>query len=627
VTQSIPTMTSRAFATAFALRPNLVSWFLGAGASAASGIPTGYAMIRDFKAKIFCSHNNISRREIDAGDQVWVDRMDDFFRRTSVLPPDGDPNEYAAAFEMVYPQERHRRQYIEDAVRKGTPCYGHKVLGALMAARKVDCVFTTNFDPLIEDTVLAANALLQAAEQTRPTVAAIDSGERAMRCLKESGWPLVAKLHGDYQSVRIKNTGSELEKQDETMRHVLVEASQRFGMVFVGYSGRDQSVMEALTSVLKEKTPFPNGLYWVVSAASKLLPAVTEFLTIAHHAGVDVAVVECSTFDELAADLIKEVGLPSPLLNMVTQGRPTPRLVPVKLPSNATRQYPMLRLSALLIESMPQVARRVTLAQPLTTPAARGLFRERNCKAIVAAYGRDLAVFGKDEEVVAALASVGGQLAGTVDLNPTQDSWALGLLYDALTKALSRHRPLIPRYKRSGHSLLVAGPREGEDQEWARKRALDLARLRAAYEANLTGQVPKLDFPFHEGVFLKLEQIEDRWWCGFEPYTFVDVPREKLYQTPPTEAASVHEALGVQHGRRGGDPAGDWRREHWATKYNKHWANIIDAWAAILTTTKDGTVRAFGIDQQAGVDASFSISSQTGWSRPGHHHPYFERTK
>lgn len=627
MTQPIPTMTSRAFATAFALRPNLVSWFLGAGASAASGIPTGYSMIRDFKAKIFCSHNDISRREIDAGDQVWIDRMDDFFRRTSVLPPDGDPNEYAAAFEMVYPQERHRRQYIEDAVRKGTPCYGHKVLGALMAARKVDCVFTTNFDPLIEDTALTANALLQVADQTRPTVAAIDSGERAMRCLKESGWPLVAKLHGDYQSVMIKNTGSELEKQDETMRHVLVEASQRFGMVFVGYSGRDQSVMEALTSVLKEKAPFPNGLYWVASSAAKLLPAVTEFLSIAHHAGVDVAVVECTTFDELAADIIKEVDLPLPLLNMVTQGRPTPRLVPVELPSNATRQYPMLRLSALLIDSMPRVARRVTLAQPLTTPAARALLREQNCKAVVAAYGRHLAVFGKDEEIVAALASFGGQLSGTVDLNPTQDSWAMGLLYDALTKALSRHRPLIPRYKRSGHSLLIAGPREGEDEEWARKRAQDLARLRAAYEANLTGQVPKLDFPFHEGVFLKLEQIEDRWWCGFEPYTFVDVPREQLDQTSPMEAASVQEAMGAHYGRRGGDPAGDWRREHWATKYNKHWANIIDAWAAMLTTTKDGTVRAFGIEQQAGVDAPFSISTRTAWSRPGHHHPYFERTK
>jgi hypothetical protein len=373
VTQSIPTMTSRAFATAFALRPNLVSWFLGAGASAASNIPTGYAMIRDFKAKIFCSHNNISRREIDAGDRVWTDRIDDFFLRTSLLPPNGDPNEYAAAFEMVYPQERHRRQYIEDVVRNGVPCYGHKVLAALMAAGKVDCVFTTNFDTLIEDTALSANGLLQVADQRRPTVAAIDSSERAMLCLNESGWPLVAKLHGDYRSIRIKNTGSELEKQDETMRHVLVEANQRLGMVFVGYSGRDASVMEALTSVLKEKTPFPNGLYWVTSSASKLLPAVTEFLITAHHAGVDVAVVECSTFDELAADLIKEVNLPAALLDMVTQGRPAPRLVRVALPSTATRPYPMLRLSALLIEYLPPVARRVTLAQPLTTPVARAL--------------------------------------------------------------------------------------------------------------------------------------------------------------------------------------------------------------------------------------------------------------
>lgn len=627
MTQSIPTMTSRAFAMAFVLRPNLVSWFLGAGASAASNIPTGYAMIRDFKAKIFCTQNHIPSREIDAGDQVWVDRINDFFRRTSMLPPDGHPNEYAAAFEMVYPQERHRRQYIEDAVRNGVPCYGHKVLSALMAAGKVDCVFTTNFDTLIEDTALSSNALLPVNDRRRPFVAALDSGERAMLCLKESAWPLVAKLHGDYQSIKIMNTGSELEKQDETMRHVLVEASQRFGMVFVGYSGRDESVMEALTSVLKEKTPFPNGLYWVTSSASKLLPAVTEFLTIAYHAGVDVAVVECSTFDELAADLMKDVALPAPLFNMVNQGRPTPRLVPVELPSNSTRHYPILRLSALLIESLPRVARRVTLAQPLTTPVARALLREQHCKAVVASYGRELAVFGRDEEVVAALTSVGGQLAGTVDLNPTQDSWALGLLYDALTKALSRHRPLIPRYKRSGHSLLVAGPREGEDQTWARKRAQDLGRLRAAYEANLTGQVPKLGFPFHEGVFLKLEHIEDRWWCGFEPYTFVDVPREQLDQAPSAEIASVQEALGVHCGRRGGDPAGDWRREHWATKYNKHWANIIDAWAATLTTTRDSTVRAFGIDDQAGVDASFTISTQTGWSRPGHHHTYFERTK
>jgi SIR2-like domain len=243
--------------------------------SAASGIPTGYAMIRDFKAQIFCRETNLSRREIDTADPIWIERIDAFFRRTSLLPPDCDPSEYAAAFEAVYPQPRHRRQYIDDAISKGTPCFGHKVLGSLIAAGKVDCAFTTNFDPVVEESALSANAILPVADQARPTVAAIDSADRAMRCLNESDWPLVAKLHGDYQSIAIKNTGLELEKQDARMRHVLVEAGNRFGMVFVGYSGRDASIMEALNSVLDNPSPFPNGLYWVISSASRLLPAAS----------------------------------------------------------------------------------------------------------------------------------------------------------------------------------------------------------------------------------------------------------------------------------------------------------------------------------------------------------------
>lgn len=242
----IKTISAAKFATSFDLRPNLVAWFLGAGASAASGIPTGYAMIRDFKAQIFCREMSLSKREIDTADPIWIHRIDAFFRQTSLLPPDGDPTEYAKAFEAVYPEARHRRQFIDDAISKGTPCFGHKVLGSLMAAGKVDCVFTTNFDPLIEETTHSANAILPVDKQKRPTVAAIDSADRAMRCLNESDWPLVAKLHGDYQSIAIKNTGLELEEQDARMRHVLMESCKRFGMIFVGYSGRDASIMEAV---------------------------------------------------------------------------------------------------------------------------------------------------------------------------------------------------------------------------------------------------------------------------------------------------------------------------------------------------------------------------------------------
>lgn len=624
MSKSIPTISAAEFATALALRPGLFAWFLGAGASAASGIPTGYAMIRDFKTQIFCRESRLSRREIDASDQVWIERIDDFFRRTSLLPPEGDPTEYSAAFEAVYPNERHRRQYIADAINKGTPCFGHRVLAALMASKQLNCVFTTNFDPLVEESATIANALLPTAEQTRPTVAALDSADRALRCLQEADWPLVAKLHGDYQSIAIKNTGSELEVQDERMRHVLVEACKRFGFVFVGYSGRDASVMEALESALRDPSPFPNGLYWVSSSASRLLPAVTQFLERAQIAGVDVTVVECKTFDELAADIVNLVQLPSQLHQHVMRERSESRLVPVKVSTVEARNFPVLRYSALRLEELPLVARRFTLKQAATSPEVRALLKEHQCRAVVAANGRELAAFGRDEEIVAALGTLGAQVAGTVDLEPTRDSWALGLIYDALVKALSRHRPLIPRFKRSGHSLVVAAPREGEDAEKARRREKDLAQLRAAYESSLTGSVPKLGFPYQEGVFLKLDRIEDRWWCGFEPYTFVDVPRNP----PPSDGTEEHDELGRSLERRGGDPAGDWRRERWAQKFNKQWAGIVSAWSALLTSTQeDGAVRAFGIDGSTGIDAKFIVSPVTGWSRPAHQHTYFERTR
>lgn len=586
-------------------------------------------MIRDFKAQIFCRETNLSKREIDTADPIWVERIDDFFRRTSLLPPDGDSREYAAAFEAVYPQPRHRRQYIANAIAKGTPCFGHRVLASLMAAGKVDCIFTTNFDPLAEDAVVSANAILPAADQRRPTVAAIDNADRAKRCLDESDWPLIAKLHGDYQSIAIKNTESELQQQDALMRHVLVEAGKRFGMLFVGYSGRDTSILEALNDVLASPSPFPNGLYWVASSAGRLLPAVKEFLVRAQAAGVDVSVVECTTFDELAAEIAKAIDLPQVLCHHVMKGRPTPRLVPVQIPNAKARAFPVLRYSAILLQSMPTAARRIMLSQSTTSAEVRDIFKAKGCRATVAALGRELAVFGQDQEILGALASLGPSLAGTINLDPTGDSWAKGLLYDTLVRSLARQRPLIPRYRRSGHSLVVATPRDGDDPERARRQQQILSRLCNAYGTSLFGAVPRLGVPFQEGVHLKLEQVDGKWWCGFEPYTFVQLPRGDTPQTESAEDMVAEDApaeMGMQAERRG-DPAGDWRRERWAPRYNRNWASIIEAWAQLLTETGGTTRSAFGLEEGTGIDAVFKVSTVTGYSRPSHHHAYFDRSK
>ena len=616
----IPTLSGAEFASAFALRPNRFAWFLGAGASAASGIPTGYSMIRDFKKKIFCQQNNYSSQEVDSGDPLWSERIEEFFKRTNILPPDGHPEEYSAAFEAVYPQESHRRQYIDDAVSKGAPCFAHRVLAALMSSRQTDCVFTTNFDPLVEESVTLSNALLPVESQKRPTVAAIDSAERALRCLNESDWPLIAKLHGDYKSAKIKNTNAELQTQDANMRLVLIETCKRYGLVIVGYSGRDASIMEALEHFLREPHAYPGGVYWVTSSKSRLLPTVKQLLEHAIIAGVNAVVVESKTFDELAGDLIAQVKLPDILRNHVDVHKVAERLQPVIPLATEALQFPVLRYSAILVERLPPEARRLSLTRPLTTADARRLLKEQKCRAVVAALGKELALFGRDDEVLKVFAEYGARMEGTIALNPERDSWALGLQYDALTRALARKRPLLPRLKRNGHILVVAGPREADTDEFRQRRKEELANLTAAY-GSLTGRVPA-GHNFTEGIYLKLEKVQDRWWCGFEPSTFVDIPRE--VKAKPED--DTGDELGRPMGRTP-DPSADWRRERWARKYNSNWAHIIAAWAELLTSCEDNSVSALGLQAGEGVDAVFKVSPVTGWSRPSHTHQYFNRSK
>jgi hypothetical protein len=168
----------------FRVRGPRLAWFLGSGVSAAANIPTGYDMIVDFKMRLFVRHTKVPRREIDTGDPVWLDRITSFFDNAHGLPAVGSPEEYSAAFEALYPDAADPRQYIEDAIRQGSPSYGHRVFATLVATRQVRCVFETNFDPLVENPVTLADDLLPAAERVHLTVAGIDSADRADRCLR-----------------------------------------------------------------------------------------------------------------------------------------------------------------------------------------------------------------------------------------------------------------------------------------------------------------------------------------------------------------------------------------------------------------------------------------------------------
>lgn len=613
------------FASMFHARGRLLAWFLGAGASAAGNIPTGYDMILDFKAQLFSRDADIARREIDTGDPVWIERLNSYFNNSHGLPPTDSPDEYATAFEAVLSDPADRRRYIDETIRRGSPSYGHRVLAALVANRQIPCIFETNFDPLMEDAVAVADDLLPPSERVHLTTAAIDSAGRAELCLRESSWPLLAKLHGDYREEALKNSAAELKEQDAAMRRVLVECLGRFGLVVVGYSGRDDSVMAALGDALAPGA-YPGGIFWVCRSDRPLLPAVSNFLNTASDAAIDAYVVHSETFDELAGELHRAGELPNLLQQSLESARPVPRLKPVVVPTESVAYFPVLQCSALPILEFPVTARRILLREDSSTPELQALLRTANCRqTAIACIGREAAAFGRDRDLIAGLSSLRPQLSGEIPLNPLLDSWALGLLYDALAKALSRTRPLIPHLRSHGHHLIVAPPDPTRDDD----RAIDdrrlLKALGEAYDKPLTGNAGLLNLPYAEAVRLVLDHRLGRWWCVFDPFTWIDFPRSDPHEEGDRSTDDTGEVQSEAADEQ--DPerstlvhaAAEWRRERWATRRNLAWASILRAWGTLLSNKDELTISSFGHGSDEGHTATFMLGTWTAWSRPGGH--------
>jgi len=78
-------------------------------------------------------------------------------------------------------------------------------------------------------------------------------------------------LHGDFQSRNLKNTSDELKKQDAILIDSFVEASRRYGLAVIGYSGRDKSIIDALQQAVESGKGFPGGLFWFYRTETLLL--------------------------------------------------------------------------------------------------------------------------------------------------------------------------------------------------------------------------------------------------------------------------------------------------------------------------------------------------------------------
>ena len=569
-----PTVAPDDFARRFSMRGSSLMWLLGAGASAAAGVPTAGDMIWEFKQQLYVSQRRVSPKIVaDLANPSVQRELQSFIDGQGRYPPQYDPNEYAALFEAAYPNEVDRRTYIAAKLAAARPSYGHIALATLMKSERARLVWTTNFDPLIAD------ACAKVYDGTGAlTTVALDAPDHGTQVLNEELWPAEIKLHGDFRSRRLKNTTSELQQQDARLRTLLVNACGRSGLIVAGYSGRDGSIMAALEDALDQSSPFPSGLFWLHRGDVPSFPQVASLLHRAAAKGIDGGMVTIENFDECLRDLVRLIeGLDTQFLDTFAANRNVVSYAPRPTGNHG---FPVIRLNALEFKTIPSVCRKIDCSIGGSAAVAEAI-QTANVDVLATRTRHGVLAFGSDVDIQSAFALYGIK---EFDLHPIEvarlryDSQERGLLRRAFSRALARSSGLTAMTRRS---IDLLSPSRPSDTLWNPLRKL---------VGNISGGVPNCqELEWFEGLAIRLAWADDRLWALFEPRTvFSGIAPENR-----------HIAAGFA-------------RERTVRRYNRYVNDLLSFWAQQLSAS-GGDLRA--LEVSAGVDAVFRLGINTAYSR------------
>ena len=562
------------FTRRFAMRGQNLMWFLGAGASASAGVPTAFDMVWNFKRQLFITQTKMAPQAVsDLSNPTVRNRIQDHINASGRLPLPGSPNEYAMLFEEVYPIEADRRRYLDEKLLGAKPSFGHLALATLMRACRSQLVWTTNFDTLIADACAKVYDTTGAL-----TTVDLDAPSLAVQTIQEGRWPVEVKLHGDFRSRSLKNTTAELRSQDTRLRQMLVDSCRRFGLVVVGYSGRDDSIMDALGEALAAPDAFPGGLFWLHHGEDNPFDRVTRLLSQARNAQLESGLVRIENFDETLRDLVRPIqNMDTSALDSFAKERQVWSGAPVP---GGRKGWPVIRLNALPIVDAPVVCRRV-VCEIGGTAEVREAVKKAGVNVIAARSKNGVLAFGSDDAIRAAfgLFAIEDFDIHTLEASRQRyDSTERGLLREALSSALARHIGMgVTRHH--GTDLLTPGNPKADD--WAQLRTI---------VGEISGEVPgNPGSKWCEGVGLRLDWAGDRLWLLFEPRTV-------LWGTDDSDRVAN----------------ADFARKRSIGRYNSKLNELVDFWASCLAQSEK-EICALGIEN--GIDASFRISPTTGFSR------------
>jgi len=574
---------------AFTSRPQAYGWFLGAGASRMSGLPTATDIIWDLKRRHYCREENQEITLQDMQNEVVQTRIQGFMDSRG-FPALGADNEYSTYFEKIFGQDKERqRRYLRGILSEDrvTLTAGNRIMGAFLAAGLTRVVFTTNFDSVVERAYAEICARSLAAYHLEGSIAAVQA-------LNNEEFPLYFKLHGDFRYDSVKNLSEDLAQQDRQLALAMQIAAGRLGFIVAGYSGRDASVMGLFCDALAQPNPFPGGLFWTTIKGSSILPAVEELIRAAQARGVNAHVVVIETYDTLLLRLWRNVSDKPAELDAKVR-RALPATVNIPIPAAGTAR-PLMRLNALPIRSLPSKCLTVRVKRPLEWADLRALQQNAGSRLIFTKTN-DIWCWGSRSEVEAVFAHnlieiVDHDLPS--DLTAPENLHVKGFLVEALAAAMARGRPLLARSRRTAATLI------------ADSHAEDLTLLDSVFQVvgKLSGSIAGLFAPvtdehpeptkvsWAEAVRVSITQKQGETWAVLDPAIWIWPPRAREVATDFMDQR-----------RRG--------------RFNNTYNALLDAWVQALIGSSERraavSLNAFGgIGDSA--NPTFELGSQTAFT-------------
>ncbi|MDR1409307.1 MAG: SIR2 family protein [Oscillospiraceae bacterium] len=149
-------------------------------------------------------------------------------------------------------------------------------------------VWTTNFDELVEAGIktLAPQHSFNVYSSANKSVAPHNTLSSVM------------KLHGDYRYDHIKNTPDKLQSLEANMQTAFAQALINKGLVVVGYSGSDESIMSVLERGFANPDFLKYGLIWAIPTGVTPSERLTTLMELAYKSNENSGIIKIQGFDD-----------------------------------------------------------------------------------------------------------------------------------------------------------------------------------------------------------------------------------------------------------------------------------------------------------------------------------------